>query len=50
VTPGYIATDLNGHTGPRSVEQGARIVIDLATIAHDGPSGGFFNDDGSVPW
>jgi NAD(P)-dependent dehydrogenase (short-subunit alcohol dehydrogenase family) len=50
VTPGYIATDLNGHTGPRSVEQGARIVIDLATIAHDGPSCGFFNDDGSVPW
>lgn len=49
-TPGYIATDLNNHQGSRTVEQGARVVIDLATIDSDGPSGGFFNDEGSVPW
>jgi NAD(P)-dependent dehydrogenase (short-subunit alcohol dehydrogenase family) len=46
VTPGYIATDLN----PRTVEQGARIVVKLANVADDGPNGGFFNDDGAVPW
>jgi NAD(P)-dependent dehydrogenase (short-subunit alcohol dehydrogenase family) len=50
VTPGYIATDLNGHSGPRTVEQGARVVVKLATVLDDGPSGGFFNDDGAVPW
>jgi NAD(P)-dependent dehydrogenase (short-subunit alcohol dehydrogenase family) len=49
-TPGYIATDLNSHKGNRTVEQGARVVIDLATIDGDGPSGGFFNDEGAVAW
>jgi NAD(P)-dependent dehydrogenase (short-subunit alcohol dehydrogenase family) len=50
VTPGYIATDLNHHAGTRSVEQGATVVIDLATCPDDAPSGGFFNDEGAVPW
>jgi NAD(P)-dependent dehydrogenase (short-subunit alcohol dehydrogenase family) len=49
-TPGYVATDLNGHKGTRTVEEGARIVVELATLPDDGPSGGFFNDDGAVPW
>ena len=31
-TPGHIATDLNGHAGTRTVKQGARIVVDLATL------------------
>ncbi len=50
VTPGYIATDLNNHAGTRTVEQGAKVVIDLALIADNGPSGGFFNDEGVLPW
>jgi NAD(P)-dependent dehydrogenase (short-subunit alcohol dehydrogenase family) len=49
-TPGHIATDLNSHSGPRTAEQGARIVVELATLPDDGPSGGFFNDDGQLPW
>ena len=49
-TPGYIATDLNNNESNRTVEQGARVVIDLATIENDGPSGGFFNDEGAVAW
>ena len=48
--PGYVATDLNRHTGPRSVEQGAEIIVRLATLPDDGPTGGFFNDAGSLPW
>jgi hypothetical protein len=48
--PGHIGTDLNGHSGPRPSEQGARIVVELATLPDDGPSGGFFNDDGQLPW
>lgn len=50
ITPGHIATDLNNFAGSRSAAQGAKIVIELATIEDDGPSGGFFDDDGSVPW
>jgi NAD(P)-dependent dehydrogenase (short-subunit alcohol dehydrogenase family) len=49
-TPGYVATDLTGHRGTRTVEQGARIIVDLATLAEDGPTGEFFNDRGRVPW
>jgi len=48
--PGYVATDLNNHTGLRTVEQGAAIAVRLATLGLDGPSGGFFDDDGPVPW
>ncbi|WP_315743686.1 MULTISPECIES: SDR family oxidoreductase [unclassified Bradyrhizobium] len=49
-TPGYVATDLNNHTGNRTVEEGAEIVVKLATLPDDGPSGSFFNDAGVVPW
>ncbi|WP_445218410.1 SDR family oxidoreductase [Bradyrhizobium sp. Pa8] len=49
-TPGYVATDLNNHTGNRTVEEGAEIVVELATLPDDGPSGSFFNDAGVVPW
>ncbi|WIA54527.1 SDR family oxidoreductase [Sphingobium sp. WTD-1] len=50
VTPGHIATDLNGHAGTRTVEQGARVVMTFATLPDDGPNGGFFNEDGPLPW
>ncbi|MBO0840391.1 MAG: SDR family oxidoreductase [Sciscionella sp.] len=48
--PGYCATDMNGHQGFRTPEQGARIAIELATIPDDGPTGSFFNEDGPLPW
>jgi NAD(P)-dependent dehydrogenase (short-subunit alcohol dehydrogenase family) len=48
--PGYCATDLNGHQGYRSPELGAVAAVRLATLADDGPSGAFFNDEGPVPW
>jgi NAD(P)-dependent dehydrogenase (short-subunit alcohol dehydrogenase family) len=48
--PGYVATDLNGHSGTRTPEQGAAIAIRLATLPDDGPTGGFFEDAGVVPW
>ncbi|MER7008049.1 SDR family oxidoreductase [Dactylosporangium sp. NPDC000555] len=48
--PGYCATDLNNYTGFRTPAQGAVIAVRLATLPADGPSGGFFNDEGVVPW
>lgn len=48
--PGYTATDFNGHTGPRSVEQAATIIVKLATLDEDGPTGQFFDENGIVPW
>ncbi len=48
--PGYTATDMNNHQGPRSVEQGARVAVRLATLPEDGPTGGFFDENGALPW
>ncbi|MGV9675553.1 SDR family NAD(P)-dependent oxidoreductase [Nocardia sp. NPDC003482] len=48
--PGFTATDLNGFRGHRTPEQGAAIAIRLATLPDDGPTGGFFDDAGTVPW
>ena len=48
--PGFVATDLNGFRGFRTPEQGAAIAIHLATLPDDGPTGGFFDDAGVVPW
>ncbi|MXG89660.1 SDR family oxidoreductase [Nocardioides flavescens] len=48
--PGYVATDLNGFRGTRTVEQGAATPIRLALLPDDGPTGGFYEDAGVVPW
>ncbi|GAB3872231.1 SDR family oxidoreductase [Dactylosporangium cerinum] len=48
--PGYCATDMNGHAGPRTPVQGATAAVRLATLPADGPTGGFFDEDGPVPW
>ena len=50
VCPGYVATDLNNHSGPRTTEQGAMIAVKMAMIGSDGPTGGYFNDAGVIPW
>ncbi|MEU1940815.1 SDR family NAD(P)-dependent oxidoreductase [Streptomyces coeruleorubidus] len=50
VDPGHTATDLNGHTGAKSVEQGADIIVRMASIGPDGPTGGYYTADGPMPW
>lgn len=48
--PGFTATDMNNHQGTRSVEQGATAAVRLATLPADGPTGGYFDEDGTIPW
>lgn len=50
VDPGHVATDINGHTGTLSVEEGAEIIVRMARIGKDGPTGGFFEAGGQLPW
>lgn len=50
VAPGYVATDSNNHTGFLTVDQGAKVLVRLATVGDDGPTAGFFGEEGSVPW
>jgi len=49
VSPGYVATDLNGHTGFRTVEEGAAIAVRMAT-QETVPTGAFLNDAGPMAW
>lgn len=48
--PGYVATDLNHHSGNSTIEQGAEIIVTLATLAEDGPTGTFQAAASTQPW
>jgi NAD(P)-dependent dehydrogenase (short-subunit alcohol dehydrogenase family) len=50
VDPGYTATDLNGHNGTQSVEEGAEIIVAMALLDDTGPTGTFVNTGGTVAW
>jgi NAD(P)-dependent dehydrogenase (short-subunit alcohol dehydrogenase family) len=50
VEPGFTATDLNGHTGTQTVEEGAEIIVRMAQVGRDGPTGGYFDAEGPIPW
>ncbi|WP_330302262.1 MULTISPECIES: SDR family NAD(P)-dependent oxidoreductase [unclassified Streptomyces] len=50
VEPGYTATDLNGRTGTQTVAEGAEIIVRMARTGPDGPTGGYFDASGPVPW
>lgn len=48
--PGWVRTDMGGPTADRSPEEGADTALWLATLADDGPTGGFFRDRKPIPW
>lgn len=50
VDPGFTATDMNGGTGYRSVEQAAEIPLALATGGMNGASAAFLNHNGRLGW
>ena len=50
VEPGFTKTDLNGNTGTQTVEQGAEIIVRMAQAGPDGPTGGYFDVNGRLPW
>lgn len=50
VDPGYTATDLNGHSGPQTVQEGTDAIVRMATIGPDGPTGTYVDRHGPVAW
>ncbi|MEW2330154.1 SDR family NAD(P)-dependent oxidoreductase [Micromonospora chersina] len=50
VEPGFTATDLNGRTGTQTVEEGAEIIVRMAQVGPDGPTGGYVDAAGPLPW
>ncbi|HER63455.1 MAG TPA: short-chain dehydrogenase, partial [Desulfobacteraceae bacterium] len=48
--PGWVKTDLGGKDAPMDADEGAKTGVALATLAGDGPSGGFFHMGETLPW
>lgn len=50
VEPGFTKTDLNRNTGTHTVEHSAAIIVRMALLNPDGPTGGYFDAEGQLPW
>jgi len=51
VEPGFTATDLTPASGAgQPVEKGAEVIVRLATIGKDGPTGTFQEGESELPW
>ncbi len=49
-SPGRVRTRMGGAGADRSPEQGAEVIVWLATLPREGPDGGFFRDRESIAW
>jgi NAD(P)-dependent dehydrogenase (short-subunit alcohol dehydrogenase family) len=51
VEPGFTATDLTPFSGAgQPVEKGAEVIVRLATVGKDGPTGSFQESEGELAW
>ena len=50
VAPGYVRTDLTGHNGFMTPEEGARLPVEYALLGSGALSGRFVEPLGEVPW
>jgi NAD(P)-dependent dehydrogenase (short-subunit alcohol dehydrogenase family) len=48
--PGWVKTDMGGPEAPMEVSEGGATSVQLATLAADGPTGGFFHLGETLPW
>jgi NAD(P)-dependent dehydrogenase (short-subunit alcohol dehydrogenase family) len=50
ICPGWVRTDMGGKAADLSIAEGTKGIIWAATLADDGPSGGFFRFGKSIDW
>ncbi len=48
--PGWVKTDMGTAAAPMEVVDGAKTSVRLATLPADGPTGGFFHLNDTLPW
>jgi NAD(P)-dependent dehydrogenase (short-subunit alcohol dehydrogenase family) len=48
--PGWVKTEMGGPNAPMEVSEGGKTSAQLATLADDGPNGGFFHLGQPLPW
>ncbi|MGG6267292.1 SDR family oxidoreductase [Leptolyngbya sp. AN03gr2] len=49
ICPGWVQTEMGTDAAPRTVEQGAAIIVKLATM-NASPTCKFLDEDGEIPW
>lgn len=50
VSPGYVKTDLTGHNGFMTAEEGAKLPVEYALLGENAVSGRFIEASGQTPW
>ena len=51
VSPAFTSTNLNGYAGTETVEDGSRVVVRVALLGPDGPTGTFTGwEAATIPW
>jgi NAD(P)-dependent dehydrogenase (short-subunit alcohol dehydrogenase family) len=48
--PGWVKTDMGSSSAPMEIPDGAKTAVALATLAEDGPTGGYFHMGERLPW
>ncbi len=48
--PGWVKTELGGPNAPMEVKDSYKTSLRLATLDDDGPTGGLFHEDDTIPW
>lgn len=48
--PGHSATDINGQLGNRPPSEAAKVIVRLALLPEEGPTGAFIGEDGPRAW
>jgi NAD(P)-dependent dehydrogenase (short-subunit alcohol dehydrogenase family) len=48
--PGWVQTDMGGPHAPMGLIEGAETTVYLATLPEDGPTGGYFHKNKTLPW
>ena len=48
--PGWVKTELGGPNAPMEVEESYKTSLSLATLDDDGPTGGLFHENDTIPW
>lgn len=48
--PGWVKTEMGTDAAPMEIPDGAKTSVQLATLAADGPTGGYFHMGEALPW
>jgi len=48
--PGWVKTDMGGESAPLELKEGVKTSVRLALLPENGPTGGFYHLEESLPW